>query len=132
MGTSYVKMFNDLVEQFLIELMEIFPENNSIKLKHSMFNTFIKVNVKKPCIDFMTQIIPYLEMITLKDYDMFIGPDAPDIISKLNLDKQILINLSDNNKAVLWRYVKSFITIGSNIIEMPEETHKIINYIITN
>ena len=132
MAKSYVKMFNELVDQFLIEIMEIFPENKHIKLKHVMFHTLIKVNVKKPCIDFMIRIIPYLEMVLLKDYNMFIGPDAPDIISDLKLDDKLLKNLSDNNKDVIWRYMKSFIAVGSKVIDMPEETHKTINYIITN
>ena len=125
-------MFNELVDQFLIEIMEIFPENKHIKLKHAMFHTLIRVNVKKPCTNFMIRIVPYLEMVILKDYNMFIGPDAPDIISNLKLDDQLLINLSDNNKAVIWRYMKSFIAVGSKVIDMPEETHKTINYIITN
>jgi len=130
---SYIKTFNNLVEQFLTELIEIFPENNSIKVRYTLFKTLVQVNVKKPCIDFMVRIIPYLEKIALKDYDsLFTGQDSPEIISKLQIDKQTILSLSDNNKAVLWKYIQSLILFGSKIVEMPEETHKLIKYIIAN
>ena len=132
MSTSYVKIFNELINDFLTELIEIFPENNAIKVKLTLFQTIIKLNVKKPCTDFMIKITPYLEKIAMKDESVFLGNDSPDIIDKLQLCKQDLNNLSDNTKNALWRYIKMFITVGFKIIEMPSETHTLINYIINN
>jgi hypothetical protein len=127
---SYIKIFNQLIEEFFNELIEIFPENNAIKVQHELFKTIIKVNVKKPANEFMTKIIPYLEKVALRDDQVFLGDDAPEILSKLRIEKEVLAVLSKNTKDALWKYIVSFLSVGVNIIEMPEETHSIINYIL--
>jgi hypothetical protein len=131
MSLSYVKIFNEVLDEFLTELMEIFPENKSINVTYTLFQTIVKVNVKKPCDAFMTKIIPYLEKIAMRDEDILVGPDRPEILNKLKIDQRDLNTLSDNTKQALWKYITSFIAIGFKIIEMPQETHQIINYIIT-
>jgi hypothetical protein len=120
------------MDQFLLELMEIFPENNSIKTRYVMFKTLVTVNPEKLPNEFMVRIIPYLGKIAARDNNVFIGDDAPDIINKLNINKYLFLTLSENNKNALWQYLKSFIQVGSKVVEMPQETQKIINYIITN
>ncbi len=131
-NVSYIKIFNHLIDEFFKELIELFPENNAIKVRHSLFETVVKLNVKKTCNDFMTKIIPYLEKVANRDNEFFLGEGAPDIINTLQFNKQDLEQLSDTTKNALWKYIKSFITIGFKIIEMPQETHAIINYIINN
>jgi hypothetical protein len=132
MSVSYVKIFNNLLDEFFVELIELFPDNNSIKVRYMLFETAIKIDVKKPCREFMFKAIPYLEKISMRDEEVLLGENAPEIISKLKIDKQDMLNLSDATKDSIWRYIKSFIAIGSKIIEMPEETHALINYIINN
>jgi len=131
MNVSYIKIFNEVLDEFLTELMEIFPENKSINVTYTLFQTIVKVNVKKPCHEFMTKIVPYLEKIAMRDEDILVGEDRPEILNKLKIDRRDLNTLSDNTKHALWKYITSFIAIGSKIIEMPQETHQIINYIIT-
>jgi len=130
MNVSYVKIFNEVLNEFFTELMEIFPENKSINVTYSLFQTIIKVNVKKPCHEFMSKIIPFLEKIAMKDEDIIIGTDRPEILNKLNINQGDLDILSDKTKQALWKYIKTFIAIGSKVIEMPQETHQLINYII--
>jgi hypothetical protein len=79
----------------------------------------------------MTKIVPYLEKIAMRDEDILVGADRPEILNKLKIDQRDLNTLSDNTKQALWKYITSFIAIGFKIIEMPQETHQIINYIIT-
>jgi len=130
MSVSYIKLFNQTVDDFFTELIDIFPENNNIKVKYTLFQTIIKTNVKKTCIEFMTQCMPYLEKIAMRDEDFIFGEYSPDFIKDLKLDKVSMSELSENTKLAIWRYIKSFIAIGFNIVEMPVETHDIINYII--
>ena len=130
MNVSYVKIFNEVLNEFFTELMEIFPENKSIDVTYTLFQTIIKVNVKRPCEQFMTKIIPYLERIAMRDEDIIIGQDRPEILNKLNINRKDLNLLSDKTKKAIWKYITSFIAIGSKVIEMPQETHEIINYII--
>jgi hypothetical protein len=123
-------MFNTTLDEFFIELIEIFPENNAIKVQYELFKTIIKINVRKPAYEFMSKITPYLEKIALRDDSIFSAEDAPEIISRVRIEKEILTVISKNTKDAIWKYVISFLSIGVNIIEMPEETHGIINYIL--
>ena len=130
MSVSYVKIFNEVLNEFFTELMEIFPENKSINVTHTFFQTLIKVNVKKPCEKFMDKLTPYLERIAMRDENILTGDDRPNILNRLNLNQTDLDKLSDKTKQALWKYIITFIAIGSKVIEMPQETHQIINYII--
>ena len=129
---SYIKYFNQVVDEFFNELIEIFPENNTIKVRYTLFQTISKTNVKKPCMDFMRLSTPYLEKIAMRDEQFFIGENTPDLIKQLHIDKIWSPDLSQNTKNAIWKYIKSFITIGFNVVEMPPETHSIINYIINS
>ena len=77
----------------------------------------------------MTKSIPYLEKIAMHDEQFFISTDTPQFLQALNVEK-IWKNVSENTKTAIWKYIQSFFTIGVKIVEMPQETHGIINYII--
>jgi len=126
---SYPKLFNQVVDEFFNELMEIFPENNNVKVKYNLFQTISSVNVKKPATDFMNRVVPYLEQIAMKDEAFFTSEHAPTVIKEFGPH---LHNATESTKQAVWKYIKSFITIGNYIVEMPLETHALINYIIHN
>jgi hypothetical protein len=130
MSVSYIKIFNQVVDEFFNELMEMFPEEKKIKVQYTLFQTIIKANSKKPCYEFMSKSIPFLEKVAMRDEQFFIGNDKPQLLEALNIEKIWTPNLSQNTKTAIWRYIQSFFTIGIKIIEMPPETHEIINYII--
>ena len=122
MNISYVKIFNQVVDEFYNELIEIFPEEVKIKVQYTLFQTIIKVNSKKPCTEFMTKSIPFLEKIAMRDEQLVNNfPFLENIWTS---------DLSNATKNAIWRYIQSLFTIGFKIIEMPIETHDIINYII--
>ena len=127
---SYVKIFNNNLDDFFNELINIFPEENKIKVQYTLFQTLIKLNVKKPCSSFMLGSIKYLEKVALRDEDFFKSPDKPDILNSLNIENLWTDELSDVTKNAIWKYIQIFFTIGFKIIEMPPETHNIIQYII--
>jgi len=39
MAVSYVKIFNQVVDEFFRELIEIFPEEKKIKVQYNLFQT---------------------------------------------------------------------------------------------
>jgi hypothetical protein len=129
---SYVKVFNQVVDEFFRELIDTFPEEPKIKVQYNLFQTLCTTNVKKACHDFMLGSIPYLEKICMKDEDFFRGDNRPSFLSSLNFQRLWTPELSVNTKDAIWRYIKSFFTIGVKVIEMPEESLPLINYIITN
>ena len=128
---SYPKLFNQVVDEFFNELMELYPKNNNVKVKYNLFLTISAVNIKKPAIDFMNRVVPYLEQIAMRDEEFFLSENSPDII-KANIKSIWTPDISETTKNAIWKYIKSFITIGNFIVEMPPETQNVINYIIHN
>ena len=131
MASSYTKLFNNLMNDFFEELIEIVPEETKIKVHYNLFQTLCKAHAKKPCIDFMLGSVNYLEKISMKDEAFFTSDDKPAILSSINIDKW-WGNLSENTKAAIWSYIKNFFAIGIHIVDMPLESRGMINFIINN
>jgi hypothetical protein len=130
MSVSYIKIFNQVVDEFFNELIEIFPEEKKIKVQYTLFQTLIKANAKKPCMEFMTKSVQFLEKIAMRDEQFFTGKEKPQLLEALNIEKIWTKELSQNTKDAIWKYIQSFFTIGIKVVEMPPETHDIIHYII--
>jgi hypothetical protein len=127
---EYVKTFNQIMDEFFNELIEIFPEEPKIKVQYNLFQTLCKTNIRKPCNEFMLGSIPYLEKIAMKDEDFFVSPEQPKLLKSMNISKLWSSDISDNTKDAIWRYIKSFFIIGVKVVQMPPESLPLINYII--
>jgi hypothetical protein len=127
---EYVKTFNQIMDEFFNELIEIFPEESKIKVQYNLFQTLCKTNIRKPCNEFMLGSIPYLEKIAMKDEDFFVSPEQPKLLKSMNISKLWSSDISDNTKDAIWRYIKSFFIIGIKVVQMPPESLPLINYII--
>jgi len=128
---EYVKTFNQIMDEFFNELIEIFPEEPKIKVQYNLFQTLCKTNIRKPCNEFMLGSIPYLEKIAMKDEDFFVSPEQPKLLKSMNISKLWSSDISDNTKDAIWRYIKSFFIIGIKVVQMPPESLALINYIIS-
>ena len=129
---SYIKIFNQMVDEFFRELVEIFPEESKIKVNYNLFQAMCKTNVRKQCNDFMFGSIPYLEKICMKDEDFFKGNERPTFLNSMGFENIWTDSLSVNTKNAIWNYIKSFFTIGYKIIAMPTDSIPLIEYIINN
>jgi hypothetical protein len=129
---SYVKIFNQVVDEFFKELIDIFPEEPKIKVQYNLFQTLSATNIKKVCNDFMIGSIPYLEKICMKDEDFFKGKERPSFLNSIGFENVWTDSLSINTKMAIWNYIKSFFTIGLKVIAMPEDSIPLIQYIINN
>jgi hypothetical protein len=127
---EYIRIFNQLIDEFFRELIDIFPEETKIKVQHNLFQSLCKSNFKKPCTDFMLGSIDYLEKISMKDEDFFKGTNKPDLLTSMNFEKLWTPELSPVTKEAIWKYIKSFFAIGVNAIQMPEESLPLIYFII--
>ena len=129
-GISYIKLFNQVVDEFFRELINIEPGETKIKVQYNLFQTICKTNVRKPCNEFMNNIILYLDKLIIKDESIFSDPEnMPSFIEKINFHI-IWPTLSENNKNVIWKYIKTFLIFGVHIVELPEDVVNMINYII--
>jgi hypothetical protein len=131
MSISYIKIFNQLVDEFFRELIEIFPEETKLKVEYSLFQTLCATNCKKICSDFMNTCIPHLEKIIMKDEMFFIGDSKPSFLNRLNIDK-LWNQLSITTKNAIWRYVSSFLAIGIHVINVSPESLILIQHIINS
>jgi hypothetical protein len=129
---SYTKMFNQVVDEFFRELIEIFPEEPKIKVQYNLFQTLTATNVRKACNDFMTGSVPYLEKICMKDEQFFKGTDRPAFLNSMGFENIWTDSLSQVTKEAIWKYIKSFFTIGVNVVQMPQESLPLLDYIINN
>ena len=128
---EYIKTFNQVMDEFFNELIEIFPEEPKIKVQYNLFQTLCKTNIRKPCNEFMLGSVPYLEKIAMKDEDFFVSPEQPKLLKSMNISKLWSSDISDNTKDAIWRYIKSFFIIGIKVVQMPPESLALINYIIS-
>jgi len=71
-------------------------------------------------------------MIAMKDGSIFTGDDKPPLLDQMNFNSLWNSGISDHTKQVIWKYIKTFFAIGIKVIDMPQETHEIIKYIINN
>ena len=127
---EYIRIFNQLVDEFFRELIEIFPEETKIKIQYNLFQSMCRSNFRRPCNDFMLGSINYLEKISMRDEDFFKGTDKPELLSSMNFEKIWTPELSQVTKDAIWRYIQSFFTIGINCVQMPEESLILIHFII--
>ena len=127
---SYVKIFNQVMDEFFNELMETFPEETKIKVNYNLFQTLASTNIKKPCNEFMIGSIPFLEKIAMRDEEFFTGKEKPPLLRSMNIEKVWTSELSENIKNAIWKYIKTLFTIGIKVIKMPDETIPLIDFII--
>ena len=109
----------------------MFPNESKIKLNYTLFKTMCKTNVKKPCNDFMHGVLPYLEMIANTDEQLILGDHKPTIIDSNNLNI-LWPDMSDNSKISVWKYIQTFIIIGTKIITIKPDYSPLLDYICSN
>ena len=129
---EYIRAFNQVMDEFFKELIEIFPEENKIKVQYNLFQSVSKVNMRKPCNEFMNGSIPYLEKIAMRDEEFFTGKDKPSLLSSMNIENIWTPELSQNTKNAIWKYITTLFIIGNKVVKMPENTIPLIDFIINN
>lgn len=129
-NVSNIKIFNQVMDEFYRELIDTFPEQTKLKVGYNFFQTICKANVRKPCNEFMIGSIPYLEKVAMKDDSFFLGDNKPDILKSISVENFWTQDLSENTKEAVWKYIKTLFKIGVTVVQMPPETHDILNFII--
>jgi len=115
-----VSAFNDMLEQFLTELMGTFPEETSIKKYHAGFDVMRKSNPKKIVEGFMATIGPFTQKIMNKDESIL--DDNLEILEELSIKKHWNSDISDNTKGAIWQYLQTLYMLGTTITAIPEDT----------
>ena len=115
-----ISAFNDMMEQFINELTQTFPEEKGIKKYHASFDLLRKTNPRKCIESFMMAIGPYVTKITSKD-DSFLLDDI-DFLNEINIKKHWTPELSQNTKDAVWQYLQTLYMLGTTIMAIPGDT----------
>ena len=109
-----VSAFNEMLDQFLVELKETFPEDPSFKKYYNSFDIMRSANPRK-CVEvFMKEISPYSSQIMAKDESVFKSIE-------LDIKKHWGPDLSDGTKGAIWQYLQTLNILGMTITSVPPE-----------
>ena len=117
--------FNSMMEEFLNELIQTFPEEKTLKIEVTKFQTLRKANSKKVIEGFMNAIGPYQTDIQNKNESIMQRTDI-DFLNKMNLKKWWTKELSNNTKDAIWSYLQTLIMLGTTITSIPSDMLKTI------
>ena len=115
MSTTHA--FNQMLTNFLEELVEVFPEVPAIKAYASSLQTLVSANARKPMELFMAAASPHADAIMGRDNALF------DSLELGNIDFKALWNsdISDNTRAAIWQYIHMLFLLGTTVSAMPPE-----------
>lgn len=110
-----VSTFNDMLEQFINELENTFPEEKAFKKYHTSFEIMRAANPRK-CVDaFMSGAGKYSNQIMQKDDSFFVN------FTELPIDKYWNDDLSSGTKSAIWQYLQTLNILGMTISTIPAD-----------
>lgn len=113
-----VQAFTSVLEEFLNELKETFPEEKKIATYMNSFKTMKKINSRAIMEGFMKEATKRAEMITNRDEKMLLdGKD--EFMNELNVQRWWTDDLSANTKDAIWQYMNTLFMLGTTIMNIP-------------
>ena len=115
--------FNDMMQQFLDELVLTFPNEKKLVKYQNTFVLLRKANQKKPLKEFMETVGPFANHLMQKDEEFF-QTHAAEVPFLNDLDIPRLWNseLSETTKNAIWQYLQTLYILGTTITALPAET----------
>jgi hypothetical protein len=110
--------FITMMDQFLVELQETFPEETKIKVYYNSFELMKSNNPRKVLDTFMTKVSPYASMITSKDEKLFAS--GVDILGDLDISKLWNSGISENTKNAIWAHLNTLYLFGTTLNVIPD------------
>lgn len=122
-----VKAFNDLMEQFIDELVKTFPEEqNLIKGYQESFEMAKMANDRLPLKTFMSEVSPYASQIMARDETFFTDhAEEIEFLKETNM-KKYWPDLSENTKNAIWQYIHTMYMLATTISALPADTMSMI------
>ena len=118
-----VGAFNDMMGQFLSELVQTFPEDKTIKKYESNFELIRKSNPRKVVETYMEALRPYQDRVMARDESLLVDNA---LVKELGLTKSLWDDCSDNTKNAIWQYIQTLLMLGTTITALPADTLKAI------
>ena len=118
-----VSAFNDMMQQFLDELVLTFPEEKSFVKYQASFSILRKTRPRAVLEKYMTSITPVSAQVMQKDEKFFKeNVESVPLLSELNLASIWTDELSEATKDAIWKYLQTLYILASTISALPAET----------
>lgn len=118
---STLTTFLNLLDEFVNELIETFPEEQKLKSYQTKLEALKKTNPRKVLELFMTEVSPCATYITNKD-ESFILNESHDIVKTLNLKKLWTSNnVTSNTKDAIWAHMNTLYMFGMAVNNIPND-----------
>ena len=114
--------WNDMMGQFLTELVQTFPEEPAIKKYMTSFELIRKTNPRLAIEGFMKAIKDCQEKIMQKDESFFLSTsNQNEFLRELNIAKHWNDSLSAATKDAIWQYLQTLSILGTTLIALPAD-----------
>lgn len=115
-----VSAFTQVLEQFLDELTQTFPEQPALKKYKATFDLLRKANPRKIMETFVESVKPFADRIMQKDETFFLNGNI-DFLNGLDIKKWWTPELSQGTKNSIWQFLQYLlITSGVAAPQMPQ------------
>jgi hypothetical protein len=104
---SSAESFNTVMHAFLVDLTDVFPENDAIQASLENFDQLVKINFKKPRKMFIETVGKFAEQIAKRDEAMFDHLKFPGFSFKSVWTD----DLSSGTKDAIWTYLRQLILL---------------------
>lgn len=99
------EQFNTVMHAFLVDLTDVFPENNAVQSSLENFDELVKINFKKPQKMFIETVGKFAEQIVKRDETMFDHLKFPGF----SFRDLWTADISDGTKDAIWTYLQQLI-----------------------
>ena len=116
-----VSAFNDMLEQFLQELNQTFPEEKAIVKYQTSVELLRKTNPRKVIEGFMSNVASISERMLARDESLITSGDINSLIPDINISGH-WSECSDNTRNAIWQYLQTLYMLGTTITSLPSDT----------
>jgi hypothetical protein len=121
---DYLDKFNDTIEEFLADLIKVFPEDTDMQLYQFGLKGLRLASPTMVCKEFYDAVtIPYYEKIQSRDEQFFmehdfteVKQDVPDGMRILTKTLNYWKSLGDDDKEAVWKYLKVLCVLSKKVI----------------
>jgi hypothetical protein len=115
--------FNDMMQQFLDELVLTFPDEKKLVKYQNSFILLRSTSPKKPMKQFMLEITPYANQLMKRDEDFF-KTNSKDIpfLDDIDIGRLWTSDLTETTKSAIWQYLQTLYILGTTLSSLPAET----------
>jgi hypothetical protein len=121
---DYLEKFNDTIEEFLADIIRVFPEDDDMQLYQFGLKGLRLASPTTVCHEYYQAVtIPYYDKINTRDEEFFmehdfteVKNDVPDGIRILSKTLNYWKSLNDDDKETVWKYLKVLCVLSKKVV----------------